>query len=468
MTGLLTLAWYGGTTMILLASALNLAGLFAVARSAGRGDGDLESVGFTGVIGSAVVPVLRFGVVTLPTWGGLWLAESLHSQLLGWASIALAFVWAPIAFLGAAAGTELLRLLNPFAVLGTFVRIGADAGQLALFLLGLSGLGSVLTLLALRANALPVPFLSTLLGAALLLYTPFVAAHVTGLLLLLHPEPFGWDNLSLQPALGKTGPRGVAPPLAEARARPAHLMPIELPDAPRPEELGSASPLTPSGVEVPASNEGPGAPTPGGNQRRPLDSARDDRGAKPVPVRSAPGSEAPPSGQPAGGPRTQGNERAGNLFDAGGAHAPFTGAVAVPRRTELSAEALPSLAAHARDLVLHAMKSGDAVLALETFRATPELAAALSLAELSWVGRAAASQGDDASAELALRAACEAAGDPAALGGAHVYLAKLLDERLGRGAEARALLEKVQRDFPGTPGAAFASGWLARKAGTGG
>ena len=114
------------------------------------------------------------------------------------------------------------------------------------------------------------------------------------------------------------------------------------------------------------------------------------------------------------------------------------------------------------------MKSGDAVLALETFRATPGLAAALSLAELSWVGRAAASQGDDASAELALRAACEGVGDPVALGGAHVYLAKLLDERLGRGAEARALLEKVQRDFPGTPGAAFASGWLARKAGSGG
>jgi hypothetical protein len=166
--------------------------------------------------------------------------------------------------------------------------------------------------------------------------------------------------------------------------------------------------------------------------------------------------EASSAGAPPGGAEAR--------FDAGGS----LGAQATPRRTELSAEALPSLTTHARDLVLHAMKSGDAVLALETFRATPGLAAALSLAELSWVGRAAASLGDDASAELALRAACASTGEAPALSGAHVYLAKLLDERLGRGAEARALLEMVQRDFPGTPGADFAVGWLTRQAGRGG
>jgi len=57
-------------------------------------------------------------------------------------------------------------------------------------------------------------------------------------------------------------------------------------------ERGLSSPLTPSGVEGPASNEDAAARSAGGPQSRPLDSARGDRGAKPASVISINGLTA--------------------------------------------------------------------------------------------------------------------------------------------------------------------------------
>lgn len=396
---LLAFTWYFGPTMHLLGWCLALAGFFGVARSAGRGDGQFENAPFSDLLTSVGLPVLRFMVVTLPTWGGMWLADEFNSHALWWAAVVLAFVWTPTAFLGAAAGTPLLTLLNPLAVFGTVARIGADARRLSFFLFGLVLLALALRPVSALLFALPVPFFSTLLSMAVTAYPPFVAAHITGLLLLLHPEPFGWDNVSLQPVLADAVPRGVAV-LPEERLRPAHLQPIDLPE--------------------PAAY-------------RPVSQPIEPAAPAPVPVEGADTAVAP---------------------------------VEAPRMSlvELTTSSLPPLTAHAHDLLTHAMRDADLGLALDTFRATPELDAVLSVTELTWVGRAAASEADDALAVRALREACRRPPE-AASSAAHVYLAKLLDERQGKTDEARGLLTRVVNDFPNTPAAAFASQWLSSKSG---
>jgi hypothetical protein len=382
---LLTIAWYLGPTFLLMGWCVALAGFFGVTRSSGRGDDQYESAPFTDLLTSVGLPVLRFIVATLPTWGGLWLAELFESRAVWWAAIALAFVWTPTAYLGAAAGTPLLRLLNPVAVFGTLWRIGADAQWLAVFLVGLVLLAGALAGLSVSVLALPVPFFSTLFSTALLVYPPFVAAHVTGLLLLLHPEPFGWDNISQQPVLSDAVPRGVAV-MPHERARPAHLQPIDLPEPPVP----------------------------------------------------APQQKPPP--QPSERQLPQPEEPA----------------------VELTASSLPPLTAHGHDLLTHAMREGDVALALDAFQATPQLEAVLSVGELTWVGRAAASEGHDEVAVRALREACQRTPE-AESSAALVYLARLLDERLGQLDEARGLLLRVVNEFPQTPAAEFATQWLSRK-----
>lgn len=386
---LLAFTWYLGPTIHLLGWCLALAGFFGVARSAGRGDGQFENAPFSDMLTSVGLPVLRFIVVTLPTWGGMWLADEFNSRALWWAAVVLAFVWTPTAFLGAAAGTPLLTLLNPLAVFGTVARIGADARRLSVFLLGLVLLALALTPLSALVFALPVPFFSTLVSMALTAYPPFVAAHITGLLLLLHPEPFGWDNVSLQPVLNDAVPRGVAV-LPEERSRPAHLQPIDMPEPAAQLPLRAPTEPAPEPLAVPD------------EPRAPL--------------------------------------------------------------VELTSTSLPPLTAHAHDLLTHAMRDADLALALDTFRATPELDAVLSVTELTWVGRAAASEADDALAVRALREACLRPPE-AASSAAHVYLAKLLDERQGKTDEARGLLMRVVNDFPNTPAAEFATQWLSSKPG---
>jgi hypothetical protein len=215
---------------LLFALGLVLASLFGVARSAGRGDGQLELMNFTTVSADVLWPFVRFATATAPAWLCLAFAARNHSLVLAWVGAGLALLWCPTAFLGAAAGTPLTTLANPLAVLGTIARIGSDVPRLGLVLLALLALSLVTGGLGAWVFVQPVPILSTVLACAAWLYTPFVAARVSGLVLLLHPEPFGWHD-GARPVMLET-PRGVPPPTAEQRR--AVVAPLELPDAPAP------------------------------------------------------------------------------------------------------------------------------------------------------------------------------------------------------------------------------------------
>lgn len=219
---------------------LVLAALFGVARSAGRGGDQLELTDFTNLGSDVVWPLVRFAAATAPAWGCLVVALQTGRPALVWLGAALALVWCPTAFVGAAAGAPLITLLNPLAVWGAISRIGSDVPRLAVALAGLCVLGLMLGLMGALASLLPVPLVSTLVAAACWVYPPYVAARMSGLVLLLHPEPFGWHDSTMQHALLDVGPRGVPPPTAEQRR--AHVEPIELPE-PEPAPLDAGQTL---------------------------------------------------------------------------------------------------------------------------------------------------------------------------------------------------------------------------------
>jgi hypothetical protein len=230
LTVTLTVGLWLTSLGLLFALGLVLASLFGVARSAGRGDGQLELMNFTTISADVVWPFVRFATATSPAWLCLGFAALNHSLVLAWVGAGLALLWCPTAFLGAVAGTPLTTLLNPLAVLSTIARIGSDVPRLGLVLLGLLAMSLLTGGLGVWLFVQPLPILSTVLASAAWLYAPFVAARVSGLVLRLHPEPFGWHG-DARPAL-PDAPRGVPPPTAEQRR--AVVEPLELPDVPAP------------------------------------------------------------------------------------------------------------------------------------------------------------------------------------------------------------------------------------------
>ena len=132
-----------------------------------------------------------------------------------------------------------------------------------------------------------------------------------------------------------------------------------------------------------------------------------------------------------------------------------------PKIESLDVSAMPALDDTLLAQVRSAIKTNDvhtAVEALKGFSTFPS--AALSGRELLWLGRAAASLDEDAVAHDALAAAAEATGHELDISRAKVMLAKLLDERLGRTADAAVWMERIVIEHPDSDAAVFARDWL--------
>ena len=211
-----------------------LASLFGLTRSTARGGDHLELSDFQDPLHSILMPLVRFSVVMFPAWGGVLLAAYYDKPWLNWVALGVTALWSPTAYIGAAAGTSLVHLVNPVRVLGATARIGKDFG---VYLLGIIAVGATIVVswpLAFLVNRLLlVPVLSGVLTQMVLAYGPLVGARLAGLVLMLHGPVFGWgDERELwEPVLGDTPPRGELP---QKRSLPAHLpMSIELePEAP--------------------------------------------------------------------------------------------------------------------------------------------------------------------------------------------------------------------------------------------
>lgn len=216
---------------------ITLASLFGLTRSTARGGESLELNDFQDPLSSILMPLVRFTLVMFPAWGGTFLAGWFGLPWLYWVSLAVTAFWSPTAFIGAAAGTNLVHMLNPVRVLGATARIGKDFG---VYLGGLLTVGFLMLLsvpLALLVNRyLFVPIIGGIATQLVLSYAPLVGARVAGLVLMLHGPVFGWGEEKdlFEPVLGDTRPRGELP--VKESSLPRHLpQAIDLPPEAIPE-----------------------------------------------------------------------------------------------------------------------------------------------------------------------------------------------------------------------------------------
>ncbi len=198
-----------GAGGLLLGWTSTLASLFGLTRSTARG-GNLELSDFQEPIHSIVVPFVRFTIAMFPAWGGALLGYSLGRPWLLWVALLITAFWTPTALIGAAAGTDILHLLNPVRVLGATARIGKDFGVYLGALVLVAATVGLSALVTKGLNLWWVPVFSSLLSQMVWLYAPMVAARISGAVLLLHGPVFGWgETLDLyQPVLGDAQPTG--------------------------------------------------------------------------------------------------------------------------------------------------------------------------------------------------------------------------------------------------------------------
>ncbi len=428
----LTLASYLQVAFMAIALPAVVLTLFTTVRATGRGQSHVEPAEFLDVLQGVLMPLARLFLVFLP----LWAPAALYLVVVGrggaslWAIaalVALGGAWVPMAFLAAATSAGLLTLLNPVAIVTSSLRLGRDwflytatFGLLAV-LFGLS-LG-----VAALVEALPVPLIGRVLSLAVALWAPVVGARVAGLALFVHAGALGWGlpDEALEPVLGAVQPRGVLPaPDPTVGTGGRSYAPIELTDdRPLTEqrleklELGAPPPADAGHAE--------GAPLDFGDEPEPprreaLDVAR-------LPPLEAAAEDAEP----------------------------------LARHDALDASALPSFERVAEERLRDAIEKSQVENALEEWRHAP--AVSLSCAELSWLGRSAASKGEDQLAQRALEGAVVAQGTPTERSRAMVMLGRLCAERLSDGEAARRWMERVRREFPEESAATFASEWLAKR-----
>ncbi len=214
-----------------------LASFFGLTRSTARGGDHIELTDFQDPLQSIAMPIVRFMLVMFPAWAGTFLAGWLHQDWLLWVAAIVTILWSPTAYIAAAAGTSVVHMLNPLRVLGATARIGKDFGVYVGGMIAVTVTMLFCGPLALLVNEyVVVPVLGGVLTQMILVFGPFVAARVAGLVLMLHGPVFGWgEEVDLwERMLGETQPRG-EPPIKESTL-PRHLpSSIELEPEPVPE-----------------------------------------------------------------------------------------------------------------------------------------------------------------------------------------------------------------------------------------
>lgn len=183
---------------------------FAVVRSSTRESAFFE-VQFTSIFDDVILPMFRFLLAMLP----IWLPPAIFGENLPqWAQLAInvvGVVWVPFSFIGAATNSPMLAVLNPWVMVNVVRQVGQDAVTyiVSSWLLAVAGIALAVPA-SLVLTSQTVPLLLRPFVALLIALWPVVAyARLAGLVVRLHPEPFGGiaDDAN-EPALGDTRPRG--------------------------------------------------------------------------------------------------------------------------------------------------------------------------------------------------------------------------------------------------------------------
>jgi hypothetical protein len=410
--------------------------LFATVRATGKGQSHVEPAEYLDFIHGIVLPLGRLFLVFLPLWG----PAAVYLVLVGRAGasslalgtlVVLGAAWVPMAFLAAAANAGLLTLLNPVAIVRYSLRLGRDWFVYAGTFAGLAAAFGLSLLVGAALQAISFPLIGRLLSYGVVLWAPLVGARVAGLALYVHAGELGWGLPAdaLVPVLGDVQPRGVLKPADPSVGTGGRsFAPIELTDD---------RPLLEQRLEK---LEVGGEPSESGARAR---RAELDFGDEPKPAKreSLDLASLPPLQVP------QAEEE-----------------LAAPARHDaLDASALPSFEQVAASRLREAIAKNQVENALEEFKNAPALG--LTCAELSWLGRSAASKGEDQLARVALEGAVGASGTATERSRAMVMLGRFCAERLSDPAAGRKWMERVAQEFPSEGAAKFAAEWLTKQPG---
>lgn len=228
---------------------------FHAIRSTARGEKELDAPEFSDLYGDCVAPALRGIVGTSLLWlPGLlylffikdWGAQKEVDRLLEtpefyisgampqldwslaltdpilWLLVLAGAAYLPMVLLAAAAGHNLVKMLNPVAVIGNALRLGRDftvtLGALAVLAVALV----VARLVAAGILWLGMPVLSALAAELVTCFVPFMMARVLGLVLYNRGDVLEYGDASdyLEPVLGAVQPRAEPPPFRGPLAAP--------------------------------------------------------------------------------------------------------------------------------------------------------------------------------------------------------------------------------------------------------
>lgn len=419
--------FFGPLLGMLLAIGGAAAALFTVVRATAQGHDEVELTDFS--VGDVLLPALfRLALATAPVWGLAVAYDWLGSEdappallMLGWGLLAAAYL--PAAFIMAATESPILDLLNPLKVLG----IAAQLGRPFLWLVAVWWGALLVSALAAGVTAVlhmpQIPFITSGIELVILLVGPLLGARAAGLLLYVEGDRVDYDSPErfIEPLLGETSPRGVAPALAEggevrSRARSRHREPLELEEPTR----------EPSGAGAGAGAEAEAA------TRRVAEFTAED----------LPPFHSGLSRIAAAGPSRP------EVSVQTDAAASLTGQAPL---TSLEAQQVAALRA--------SMRAADYGGTVELWRAAqPE---GLGVEELLWIAKAASHLRHDGEAYGVLARAVETPAPDALRAQAAVIFGRFLFERLQRPEEAVSWMERAALRYPQTPGGRFAAGWLA-------
>jgi hypothetical protein len=249
--------WLAAETFLLVKWMPALFGLgffwsafFHVIRSTASGARELEAPEFSDLYADCVAPALRGLVGTSLLWlPGLvyllffkdWGASQAIDKLLEtpafyvsglmpqldwspaltdpvfWLLVLAGAAYLPMVLLAAAAGHNLVEMLNPLGVIGTARRLGQDFWVAMGALAGLAVALVLVRLVAAGILWLGMPLLSSLAAELITCFVPFIMARVLGLLLYSRGDAleYGPPSDYLEPVLGNTRPRAEPPSLQE-------------------------------------------------------------------------------------------------------------------------------------------------------------------------------------------------------------------------------------------------------------
>lgn len=228
-----------GIPYLAVALAIFWGFIFVLIQSSARGIDDIEPPDFSTLWESIGAVLFRAFLATSASWLPLilygWsvkptLYEALVDPIV-WLLVVFGLLYAPMAIMGAAVKTPLIRVLNPLWMVRCAGLLGRDY-WLAVGVLGfLTVLQCMVFWIATFIVVIPFPLVPVAVAATLLTYVPFVMARVVGLLLFVCGDKLGYgDPNDYLQRVSTDRPRGVLP-------MPAKVAPtFDTPDADSTEE----------------------------------------------------------------------------------------------------------------------------------------------------------------------------------------------------------------------------------------